>query len=255
MRGQLYLVGFGPGNAANLTYRAREVIAASDVVVGYRTYIELIRDLLDGKEVFMTGMQEEVDRAKRAVDLAEQGRTVAVVSSGDAGIYGMAGLVYEVLRERGWRPGQGIGVEVVPGVSALNACAALVGAPLMNDFVAISLSDYLTPWDLIVRRLHAAGAADFVVVLYNPASGRRTQQIVETREILLRYRSPQTPVAIVKSAYRDLQDIVVTDLEHMLEHPIGMLTTIIIGNSQTFVHEGLVITPRGYQRKYSLAGD
>ncbi len=252
-RGKLLLVGFGPGNADHLTGRAREAIAEADVVVGYETYIDLIRDLLDGKDIVRTGMQEEVERAKAAVELAEAGKRVAVVSSGDVGIYGMAGLIYEVLKERAWRPEDGVEVEVVPGVTALSAVASLLGAPLMHDFCAISLSDLMTPWEVIERRIEAAAAADFVVALYNPKSGRRTQQIVETQRVMLKHRSPTTPVGIVKSAYRDRQRVIVTDLEHMLEHEIGMLSTLIIGNSSTLVHEGRMITPRGYHTKYDLS--
>jgi precorrin-3B C17-methyltransferase len=253
MKGKILIVGFGPGSAEHLTFRARQAVEEADVVVGYTTYIGLIRDLVRGREVIMTGMQEEVQRARMAVEKAEQGHRVAVVSSGDAGIYGMAGLVFEVLHERGWRPGEGVEVEVVPGVTALCAAGALLGAPIMHDFASISLSDYLTPWEVIARRIEAAAEADFVIVLYNPKSGRRTQQIVETRDILLRYRAPSTPVGIVKSAYREGQKLVLTDLDHMLEHEIGMLTTIVVGNSTTKCFDGLMVTPRGYQRKYVLA--
>lgn len=251
-RGRILLVGLGPGSPEHMTFRARQAIAESDSVVGYETYIELIKDLLAGQEVFQTGMQEEVARAKKAVELAEAGRTVAVVSSGDAGIYGLAGLVYEILKERGWSLGNGIKVEVVPGVTALSAAAALLGAPLMHDFCAISLSDLLTPWEVIVKRIEAAARADFVIALYNPASGRRQHQIAHARRILLEYRPPATPVGLVKNAYRQGQHTVVTDLEHLLDYEIGMLTTVIIGNSQTFAHEGLMVTPRGYRLGYRV---
>lgn len=251
-RGKVYIVGFGPGDHDHLTFRAKEAIAEAEVVIGYTTYIDLVRDLVDGKEVIQTSMQEEVSRAKKTVDMAEQGRTVAIVSSGDAGIYGMAGLIYEVLHERKWVPETGIEVEVVPGVTAASSVAALVGAPLVHDFAAISLSDLLTPLDLIYKRVEAAASADFVIAIYNPKSGRRTKQIVETQRIISEHRSPSTPVAIVKSAFRDAQNVVLTDLEHMLDYDIGMLTTIIVGNSQSFVFQGKMITPRGYQRKYAL---
>lgn len=165
----------------------------------------------------------------------------------------MAGLVYEVLIEKGWRKETGVEVEIIPGVSAIHSCAALLGAPIMHDACTISLSDHLTPWHIIAKRIEAAAAADFVIALYNPKSGRRTQQIVEAQRILLTYRSPHTPVGLVKSAYRERQHIVLTSLGDMLEHDIGMLTTVIIGNSSTFVYDGLMITPRGYERKYKLA--
>ncbi|AGT32127.1 cobalt-precorrin-3B C(17)-methyltransferase [Geobacillus genomosp. 3] len=252
MNGKLLIIGFGPGSADHMTKRAREAIEESDVIIGYKTYIELVRDLIAGKEIISTGMTEEVSRAQAAVKWAERGKTVAVISSGDAGLYGMAGLVYEVLIEKGWTKDSSIEVEVIPGVSAIHSCAALLGAPIMHDACTISLSDHLTPWELIEKRLEAAAAADFVIALYNPKSGRRTRQIAEAQRILLRHRAPTTPVGLVKSAYRERQHIVLTDLAHMLDHEIGMLTTVIIGNSTTFVHDGLMITPRGYQRKYQL---
>nr|WP_256371125.1 precorrin-3B C(17)-methyltransferase [Geobacillus sp. BMUD] len=248
----MLIVGFGPGSVDHMTKRAREAIEESDVIIGYKTYIELVRDLIVGKEIISTGMTEEVSRAQAAVKWAERGKTVAVISSGDAGLYGMAGLVYEVLIEKGWTKDDPIQVEVIPGISAIHSCAALLGAPIMHDACTISLSDHLTPWELIEKRLEAAAAADFVIALYNPKSGRRTRQIVEAQRILLRHRAPTTPVGLVKSAYRERQQIVLTDLAHMLDHEIGMLTTVIIGNSTTFVHDGLMITPRGYQRKYQL---
>ncbi len=253
-RGKLYIVGFGPGAKEHMTYRAREAIAEAEVVVGYDTYINLVADLLEGKEVIRTGMQEEMARASTTVDMAEQGKTVAIVSSGDSGIYGMAGLVWEVLQQRGWSPERGIEIEVVPGVTAINACAALLGAPLVHDFAAISLSTLLTPWPVIARRIEAAAAADFVIGLYNPKSGRRTQEIIETQKIVRAYRAGATPVGVIKSAYRAGQRIVLTDLDHMLDHEIGMLTTLVIGNSNTFTFEGKMVTPRGYTAKYTWDG-
>ncbi|SEN12623.1 precorrin-3B C(17)-methyltransferase [Lihuaxuella thermophila] len=252
-KGKLLIVGFGPGHFAHITERARQAIQESEVIVGYNTYVDLIREILTDQEIVRTGMTEEVSRAQEAVRRAEQGKTVAVISSGDAGLYGMAGLVYEVLIEKGWRPGSGVEVEVIPGISAIHSCASLLGSPVMHDACTISLSDHLTPWETIAKRIEAAAAADFVIALYNPKSGRRTRQIVETQRILLKYRSPETPVGLVKSAYRERQNIVLTTLAEMLNHEIGMLTTVIIGNSTTFVYEGLMITPRGYQRKYTLS--
>ncbi|WP_139488620.1 precorrin-3B C(17)-methyltransferase [Brevibacillus dissolubilis] len=251
-RGKILLIGFGPGHFDHLTYRARAAIEESQMIIGYNTYVDLIRDLLTDQEIVRTGMTEEVSRAQEAVRQAEMGNTVAVISSGDAGVYGMAGLVYEVLVEKGWKPGSGIEVEVIPGISAIQSCASLLGAPVMHDACTISLSDHLTPWATIAKRVEAAAEADFVIALYNPRSGRRTRQIVETQRILLKYRSPDTPVGLVKSAYRDRQSVIMTTLAEMLEHDIGMLTTVIIGNSTTFFYENLMITPRGYQRKYTL---
>jgi len=252
MSGKVLVVGFGPGSFEHITERAKEAIQESDMIIGYKTYVELISGLLGDQQIISTGMTEEVSRAQEAVKQAEQGKTIAVISSGDAGVYGMAGLVYEVLVEKGWKPTDGIKVEVVPGISAINSCASLLGAPVMHDSCTISLSDHLTPWELIAKRLDAAAQADFVIALYNPKSGRRTRQIMEAQRILLNYRSPDTPVGLVKSAYRDRQEIVKTTLADMLQHDIGMLTTVVIGNSSTFMYEDLMITPRGYQRKYTL---
>ncbi|MDF2959438.1 MAG: cobalt-precorrin-3B C(17)-methyltransferase [Paenibacillus sp.] len=255
MAGKLLIIGFGPGSFEHITKRAREALQESDVIIGYNTYVDLIRGLLTDQEIVRTGMTEEVSRAQEAVRQAETGKKVAVISSGDAGVYGMAGLVYEVLMEKGWRKEGGVEVEVIPGISAINSSASLLGAPVMHDACTISLSDHLTPWELIARRVEAAGQADFVIALYNPRSGRRTRQIVETQRILLKYRSPETPVGIVKSAYREREHVVLTNLRDMLDHDIGMLTTVIIGNSSTTVYDGLMITPRGYQRKYTLGAE
>ncbi|MGG4493610.1 precorrin-3B C(17)-methyltransferase [Brevibacillus reuszeri] len=256
MSGKLFVIGFGPGSFEHITKRAREALQESDVIIGYSTYVDLIRGLLTDQEIVSTGMTEEVTRAREAVRLAEEeGKKVAVISSGDAGVYGMAGLVYEVLVEKGWTEATGVPIEIVPGISAINSCGAILGAPIMHDACTISLSDHLTPWELIERRIDAAGMADFVIALYNPRSGRRTRQIVEAQRILLQYRSPDTPVGIVKSAYREREHVVITTLAQMLEHDIGMLTTVIIGNTSTFVYDGKMITPRGYQRKYTLSAD
>ncbi|MED3563503.1 precorrin-3B C(17)-methyltransferase [Bacillus xiapuensis] len=252
MTGKLLVIGFGPGDYKHITERARNAIQESDIIIGYKTYVDLVKGLLSGQQIISTGMTEEVSRAQEAVKQAEQGKKVAVISSGDAGVYGMAGLVYEVLIEKGWKKDSGVEVEVIPGISAINSCAALLGAPVMHDACTISLSDHLTPWKLIEKRIEAAAQADFVIALYNPKSGRRTRQIVEAQQILLKYRSPATPVGLVKSAYRDSQNIVMTNLLDMLDHEIGMLTTVIIGNSSTFFYDDLMITPRGYQRKYTL---
>lgn len=253
--GVIFLVGFGPGSEEHMTIRAREAIREADVVIGYSTYIKLVAELLEGKEVIRKGMTEEIDRCIEAYEHAKLGKKVALISSGDIGVYGMAGPTYEVLLDSGWTPSSDITVEVIPGSTALSACASLVGAPLTHDFCSISLSDLLTPWPTIMKRLDAAANSDFVLALYNPKSGRRTQQIEEAKRILLKYRDPDTPVAIVKSAYRDMQNIQMSTLATMTDCKIGMLTTVLIGNSNTFVKEGLMITPRGYANKYdSLSG-
>lgn len=252
--GTLYVVGIGPGAKDHTTPAALAAIADAELIVGYTTYIKLVQHLIAGKEVFRTGMTEEIGRARAAVERARAGAKVALVSSGDAGVYGMAGLVFEVLREIGWKRGDSPDLRIVPGMTALNACGSLVGAPLVHDFCAISLSDLLTPWPVIARRIEAAASGDFVIGLYNPASGRRTRQIVDAAEIIREHRAPETPVALVKSAYRKLQTAVVTDLAHFLDYEIGMLTTVLVGSSQTFVYEGFMVTPRGYANKYTRDG-
>ncbi|WP_379160464.1 precorrin-3B C(17)-methyltransferase [Paenibacillus sp. sgz5001063] len=253
--GKLLIIGFGPGAMEHITGRALAALEESEAVIGYSTYVDLVRPLMRHQEIVGTGMTEEVSRAREAVRRAEDGQTIAVISSGDAGVYGMAGLVYEVLIERGWKPDTGVVVEVIPGISAIQSCSSLLGAPIMHDSCTISLSDHLTPWESIAARVEAAGMADFVIAFYNPRSGKRTRQIEEARQILLRYRDPATPVGIVKSAYRDRQQTIVTTLQDMLNHEIGMLSTVIVGNSATIVYEGLLVTPRGYERKYCLGAD
>ena len=250
--GKIMLVGIGPGSVEHMTARARSAIAEADVVIGYVTYIKLVADLLEGKEIIRKSMTEELDRAISALECARAGKKVALISSGDAGVYGMAGPTYEVLFQAGWTPDDPVQLEIVPGASALNSCAARVGAPLTHDFCAISLSDLLTPWPTIARRLDAVAMADFVVALYNPKSGRRTRQIVEAQRLFLRHRRADTPVAIVKSAYRRRENIVFTTLDQMAEADIGMLSTVLIGNSNTFVRHGLMVTPRGYANKYDM---
>jgi precorrin-3B C17-methyltransferase len=253
-KGKLYVVGVGPGSHDHMTFRAKQVIDESEVIIGYDTYVSLVEDLIAGKEVHRYAMTQEVDRANQAIDFAEKGTVVSLVSSGDPGIYGMIGLIYEILAEKGWSKDSGIYVECVPGVSSLNSCAALVGSPLMTDFAVVSMSDLLVPWDIIVKRVEAAAMGDYVTVIYNPASKKRVHQLRDTREIFLKYRKPETPVAIVKGAYRESQQLVMTTLDGMLEHQdmLGMITTVIVGNSSTFNYKGMMINPRGYTSKYEL---
>src|SRR6478752_7354882 len=253
--GKLFVVGLGPGHHDQMTFRAKEVINQSDIVIGYDTYITLIEKLIEGKEIYRYPMTQEVERANQAIDFAEKGKTVSLVSSGDPGIYGMAGLIYEILAEEGWDRKAGLHLECVPGVSSLNSCAALVGSPLMTDFAVVSMSDLLVPWEIIVKRVEAAAIGDYVTVIYNPASKKRIHQLKDTRDIFLKYRKPETPVAIVKGAFRESQKIVVTTLEKLLDYNdlLGMITTVIVGNSSTFNYNGLMINPRGYKSKYQLA--
>jgi len=250
---RIYIVGTGPGGIKHITPYAREVLMTSDAIVGYGTYLDLIKDLVKGKEVISTGMTQEIERAEKAVELALGGRTVSVISGGDPGVYGMAGLVLEVLKAKSEKgvseSNRDSEVEVIPGISALNACASRLGAPLMHDFAVISLSDRLTDWQLIEGRLEAVARADFVTVLYNPRSKGRPGHIKRAVEIFLRHRSPDTPVGIVRSAMRDNEVVSITTLGDMTVESIDMQTTVIIGNSTTYVWNGWMITPRGYERK------
>ncbi|TAL22138.1 MAG: precorrin-3B C(17)-methyltransferase [Nitrospirae bacterium] len=250
---KLYIVGTGPGSIEHITPYAQKAIRNSDVIVGYGTYLELIKELIDDKRVVSTGMTQEIDRCKKAVELALSGKTVSVISGGDPGIYAMAGLVFETLKSH--QPSaisHQLLVEVIPGISALNASAARLGAPLMHDFAAISLSDRLTPWDLIEKRLDAAASADFVIVLYNPKSKGRQEHISRAQEIILKHRSPETPVGIVKAAMRENENVTITILKDMLNCDIDMQTTVIIGNSKTFRWNNWMITPRGYGGKFKI---
>ncbi len=253
----LFVVGTGPGAISHLTEAARQAIADSDVIVGYDSYVELVRPLLDGKQVISTGMMQEVERCREAIRLARSGESVALVSGGDSGIYGMAGLLLELLEaDRREKPDEPhIDVRIIPGISAVQAAAALLGAPLMHDFSLISLSDLLTPWSLIKTRLEAAASADFIVALYNPRSKSRRTQIIEAQRIFLACRPAKTPAGIVRNACRDGEEVVVTTLGQLLDHEIDMTSIVLIGNSSSFVDaEGRIVTPRGYAGKYgSLA--
>ena len=245
---KITVIGIGPGSLLDMTPRARAAIEHAQVVAGYHTYIKLIQPLLGGKDVIGTGMMQEIDRCRMAVGSATDGRETVVISSGDAGVYGMAGLVLELIlqlpRER--RPEYG---GTIAGVSAVNAAASLLGAPLMHDFAVISLSNLLTPWELIKKRVDMAGQGDFVIALYNPKSKKRVQNIKEVREILLKYRDPKTPVGIVTAATRPDEKKVLSTLDDFTKEDINMFSLVVIGNSQTYVKEGYMITPRGYGNK------
>jgi len=245
-RGQLYLVGSGPGEINQITPTARTALTKADVIIGYSLYLDLIKPLQrPGQIIEPYAITQEQKRAERAIALANWGLTVAVVSSGDAGIYGMAGLIFEELARQGW-DGKTPAVEVFPGITAMQAAAAKVGAPLMHDFCAISLSNLLTPWEMIEKRLTAAAQGDFITALYNPRSRSRTENIKIAQQIFTQYRSSQTPVALVRSISRQDEQVVMTTLADMLNHPIDMLTVVLIGNQSTRQHQGWLITPRGY---------
>jgi len=261
---QLFVIGIGPGSRDHLTKRAVDVLATVDVVAGYKTYIELIRPLIEGKEVVSTGMTQEVKRVEAALEKALAGKSCAIVSSGDPGIYAMAGLVFETCKtkdipivppaDRGGRPADQkvLTVEVIPGIPALSAGASLLGAPLTHDFAAISLSDLLTPWELIEKRIDAAAGADFVIVLYNPKSKKRSWQLERAQQIILKHRSPGTPVGVVVSAMRHNQNIEIVPLDRLHETYVDMQTTVFIGSSASSRYLGFMFTPRGYSKKYNL---
>lgn len=230
---------------------AREAINQADVVVGYTGYIKLIsQELLDGKDVLSTGMMAEVERCRRAVDEALSGKTVVMVCSGDPGIYAMAGLVMELLETRNLF--SEISFEVIPGIPAFTAAAALLGAPLMHDFASVSLSDLLTPWDKIEKRLKCAADADFVIAIYNPRSKKRAGHLIDAINIIKLFRSGATPVGIVNKAYREGQKVQLVTLDTVNEQDVDMQTVLIIGNSSTRVTSGKMLTPRGYAGKYDI---
>ncbi len=240
--GKIFVIGMGPGNLEHMSPVALKAIEDADRIIGYKTYIELVKPLIKDKKVEDSGMKREVERCENVINYALEGESVALISSGDAGVYGMAGILLELVENRGLN----LDVEVVPGITAANAAAACLGAPLMHDYVTISLSDLLTDWALIQKRLHASGQGDFVVCIYNPKSKGRPKHIETAREILMEYKSGSTPVGIVRNAKRKGQEVVVTDLDNMLDHEINMFTMVIVGNSNTFEKNGKMITPRGY---------
>ena len=244
-RRKLSLVGIGPGDPSQMTVASKRALCNADVVVGYKTYIDLIRPFLAGKKIITTGMKKEVERCKKAIGEVRKGQSVAVISSGDSGIYGMAGLVYELLGEKN----DAFPVEVLPGVTSATAAAALVGAPLMCDYISLSLSDLLQSTDEVERRIRIAAASDLVTVLYNPKSRKRVRLIEVTREEFLKHRPPETPVAIVTDAYRQGERFIFSTLRNFTGEEIGMTSVVIIGNSQTRIIGNRMITVRGYRFK------
>ncbi|AGK96210.1 precorrin-3B C(17)-methyltransferase [Clostridium pasteurianum] len=236
--GKLYVVGIGPGGLEHMTVKARQVIEESEIIVGYTKYIELIKSLIKGKEIFSTGMMKEEERCRAALRLSKD-KVVSIISTGDAGIYGMAGLVLEMRKDEQ--------VEVVPGVTASSAAASVLGAPIMHDSCNISLSDLMTPYELIKKRVEMAAQGDFVITLYNPKSKGRPYYLKESIEIIKRYRKGHTPVAIVKNALREGQKQQLFTLDSFDDSDADMLSVVIIGNSQSFVRNGIFITPRGYK--------
>lgn len=240
---KIYVVGIGPGNSEYMTPQARNAIEESDVVVGYHLYVELVKDLTEGKEVKSTAMKQEVDRCKMALESALEGKTVAFVCSGDAGVYGMAGVMAEVAEAH-----PEVEIVTIPGITAACSGAAVLGAPLIHDFAVISLSDLLTPWEKIEKRLKLAAEADFCVVLYNPKSKKRYDYIDKAAEIMSSSKSWDTPCGYVKNIGRDGECGTVCTMKELLNNDdIDMFTTVFIGNSATKVINGKMVTPRGYK--------
>ena len=238
----IYVIGIGPGCRDLMTQEAISAMEDAEVIVGYKTYIKLVEDFIKDKEVVQNGMRKEVDRCQDAIDIAKTGKKVAVISSGDAGIYGMAGLILELTTKQELD----IPVKVVPGVTASIGAAAVLGAPIMHDFCHISLSDLMTPWEVIEKRLRLAAEADFVICLYNPRSKGRSEHLANAFKIMGEFKDGSTPVGIVKDVGREDQEKFICTFDKMDFERVDMTTMVIIGNKSTYIHDDLMITPRGY---------
>ena len=243
MSGKLTVVGFGPGSKGDMTLRAGEAIETADIVTGYTTYIKILKEFFPDKNYKATGMMKEIDRCRMAIEDAMAGNNVAMVSSGDSGIYGMTGLIYELAFDMK----ADIEIESVPGVTAASSAASVLGAPLIHDFCLISLSDLLTPWEKIETRLLCASQADFVIVLYNPASHKRKDYLQKACELMLRHKSPETVCGLVKNIGREGEEYRILTLAELKDTQVDMFTTVFIGNSQTKELNNKMVTPRGYQ--------
>ncbi len=238
----IYVVGIGPGGSETITPQAMNILRECDVIAGYEKYVVMIHDLFPGKIFFTSKMTQERERCEWSLTFARDfGKNVALVSSGDSGVYGMAGLMLEIAS------GSGVDVKIIPGITAANSCASVLGAPLMNDYVTISLSDYLTEWRIIEKRLIFACMGDFVICLYNPASSKRPKNFRNACDIILRYYDGDTPAGFVRNIGRDGETHGVMTLDEIRECDIDMLCTVIVGNSQTYILDGKMITPRGYK--------
>lgn len=241
MAGKIFIVGLGPGSEAYLTPQAASAMEQADLLCGYTLYINLIKDRFPGKKTYTTPMTRELERCRWAVERAAEGQTVAMLCSGDAGVYGMAGPVLQLAG--------GVDVEVIPGITAALSGAALLGAPLMHDFCVISLSDLLTPWPLIEKRLEAAALGDFSLVLYNPMSHKRPEHLKKACDILLRHRSPETVCGWVRNIGREGEEAHILTLAELRESRLDMFTTVFVGSSATQNLGGRMVTPRGYENK------
>ncbi|WBW96176.1 precorrin-3B C(17)-methyltransferase [Oceanirhabdus sp. W0125-5] len=235
---KLYVIGIGPGGLEHMTIKARKTIEESDIIVGYTKYLKMVEPLLEGKETYATGMRGEEDRCKKAIELA-QDKVVSVISTGDAGIYGMAGLILQI--------DNNANVEIIPGVTASCSAASVLGAPLMHDNCNISLSDLMTPYEAIKKRVKLAAEGDFVISLYNPRSKGRPHYLKECLDIVREYRDGNTPIGVVRNALRDDQSVHISTLGNFDEEIVDMMSIVVIGNSNTYIENGRIITPRGYK--------
>ena len=239
---KIYVTGLGPGAADQMTIRAKKVLEKCPVIIGYTVYIDLIREEFPDKIFLSTPMRREVDRCRMAFAEAQKGQDVAMVCSGDAGIYGMAGLICEIGKDY-----PDVGIEIVPGITAASGGAAVLGAPLMHDFAVISLSDLLTPWEKIEKRIRAAAEADFIICIYNPSSKKRADYLRKACGMILEYRKPETVCGIVRNIGRDGESYEILPLERLQDTQADMFTTVFIGNSNTMELNGRMVTPRGYK--------
>lgn len=236
--GKLYVIGIGAGGLEHMTLRAKDAIEESNIIIGYNKYIDMIKPIVEDKELFSTGMRGEESRCRKALELSKENNIVALISTGDSGIYGMAGLILQMKEDEN--------VEIIPGVTASSAAGSVVGAPLMHDNCNISLSDLMTPYDLIKKRVRNAADADMVISLYNPRSKGRPHYLRDAIEIIKEYRDLNTPVAVVRHALREGQEYKLFTLENFDEEVVDMFSIVIVGNSQSLIKEGKFITPRGY---------
>ena len=239
---KLYVIGIGPGEYEQMTLKAIHAMEKSEVIIGYTVYVDLVKEHFPGKEFMTTKKKKEVDRCVMAFEEAKKGKVVSMICSGDAGVYGMSGLMYEV----GVNYPE-VELEIIPGVTAATGGAALLGAPLIHDFCLISLSDLLTPWEKIEARLLAAAQADFVVCLYNPSSKKRSDYLQKACDLMMQYKSPETVCGIVSYIGRDGEHYEVMDLKTLRDTKVDMFTTVWVGNSQTKEINGKMVTPRGYR--------
>lgn len=235
--GKLYVIGIGPGGLDYMTLKSIKAIEQSEIIVGYTKYIDMIKSLIGNKEIASTGMKGEVERCKKALELSKD-KTVSIISTGDAGIYGMAGLILELKKDEN--------IEIIPGVTASSSAASVLGSPIMHDNCNISLSDLMTPYELIKSRIELAAKGDFVISLYNPRSKGRPHYLKECIDIIKKYRKGTTPIGVVRNALREGEKSTVTDLDNFNDEIVDMLSIVIIGNSQSYIKENKFITPRGY---------